>query len=136
MSAFVGSGSQTAEGIIDLNNLYGSDRLSRVVAGGETVTLRVYRGGAMATLLHYRRTPSVSGLVAVQAPVKGFFADLNLDGKVDDTDFALFKAQYQTRPDDATYNPDYNFDNDPEGVVDALDFSRFAPEYGRTDVPP
>lgn len=135
VSAFVGSGSVLAEGVIDLNNLYGLDHLSRAVVGGETVTLQVYRGGALATLLHYRRVPVSSGIAAVKGPVKGFFADLNLDRKVDDTDFALFRDHYKTVPNDAAYNPDFNFDNDPAGQVDVRDFSRFAPEYGRTDVP-
>ena len=134
VSAFVGSGSVSAEGVIDLNNLYGSDHLSRTMVNGETVTLQVYRGGALATLLHYRLAPVSSGVAAVQGPVKGFFADLNLDRKVDDADFALFRDHYKTLPNDATYNPDFNFDNDPTGQIDVRDFSRFAPEYGRTDV--
>jgi hypothetical protein len=73
-------------------------------------------------------------MVYVVEPVKGFFADINLDGKVDDEDFAAFKAQYRTSSNDPSYNPDFNFVDDPEGKVDARDFSKFSKEYGRTNV--
>ena len=73
-------------------------------------------------------------MVYVVEPAKGFFADINLDGKIDDADFTEFKKQYRTLPDDVSYNPDFNFVEDTEGKVDAREFSKFSKEYGRTDV--
>lgn len=134
ISAFVGDGAVSPEGILDLNNLFGIDGSSLAVAGGETITLRVYRAGGLSTLTHYRRTPQNSGACSVVGLQKGFFADINLDRTVDDQDFLLFKAQYRTMPDDASYNPDFNFIEDPESKVDVRDFSRFSQEYGRQNV--
>jgi hypothetical protein len=134
LSAFVGAGTAAPEGVIDLNNLFGADMTSLWVKGGEQAQIRFYRGGALSTLLHYRRLPLNSGTVSALEPVKGFFADINLDGKVDDLDFAEFRKQYRTAPDDATYNPDYKFVQTPSGKIDAQDFARFAKEYGRTGV--
>jgi hypothetical protein len=134
VTAFVGVGAIAPEGIIDLNNLFGTDMTSLPITGGEKAVLNVYRGGNLSTLFHYRKLPVSTGTVAVGEPVKGFFADINLDGKVDDQDFAEFRKQYRTAPEDSNYNPDYNFVEDPNGKVDAMDFVRFAAEYGRTDV--
>lgn len=134
VSAFTGVGSISPESLLDLNNLFGLDLTSLAVWGGEKALLTVYRGGTLSTLLHYRKLPATSGAVAVAEPVKGFFADINLDGKVDDLDFAEFRKQYRTAPDDVTYNPDFNFVDDPAGKIDARNFARFAKEYGRTDV--
>jgi hypothetical protein len=74
--------------------------------------------------------------VAVNEPVKGFFADINLDGKVDEADFAEFRKQYRTEPDDGTYNPDYNFfPLSTLDKIDAQDFAAFAKEYGKAVAP-
>jgi hypothetical protein len=73
-------------------------------------------------------------MVYVVDPLKGFFADVNLDGRVDDLDFAEFRKHYRTSPDDTNYNPDFNFVEDAEGKVDVREFSKFSKEYGRTDV--
>ncbi len=135
LSAFVGDGVAAPEGVIDLNNLFGADRISKAVSGGEVSQIRFYRGGAFSTLLHYRRIASRSGTGQSAEPVKGFFADINLDGTVDDTDFEAFKNQYRTAPDDAVYNPDFKFVQTTNGNVGAQDFTRFSREYGRTDVP-
>jgi hypothetical protein len=135
LSAFVGNGITMPEGLIDLNNLFGSDRTSMLINGGEITQLRFYRGGALSTLLHYRRIASNSGVGASMDPIKGFFADINLDGKVDDADFDAFRSQYGAAPDDPSCNPDYKFVQSPSGKVDAQDFTRFAREYGRSDVP-
>ena len=135
LSAFIGNGVTAPEGVIDLNNLFGSNRISQVVNGGEISQLRFYRGGALSTLLHFRRIASNSGVGTSMEPVKGYFADLNLDGKVDDADFESFRNQYRTAPDDPAYNPDYKFVQTPSGKVDAQDFTRFSREYGRADVP-
>lgn len=135
LSAFVGSGTSAPEGVIDLNNLFGPDLSSLWAQGGEGALVRIYRGGALTTLLHYRRLPLNSGVVAASEPVRGFFADINLDGRVDDADFEEFRKQYRTSPDDGAYNPDYKFVQSPSGRIDAQDFARFAREYGRTDVP-
>lgn len=135
LSTFVGSGVATPEGVIDLNNLFGADRLTRAVTGGEITQLRFYRGGALSTLLHYRRIASNSGKGLASEPVKGFFADSNLDGNVNDADFEAFRSQYRTVPDDPAYNPDFKFVQTPSGKVDAQDFTRFSREYGRTGVP-
>lgn len=135
LSAFVGSGIAAPEGTIDLNNLFGADRITKAISGGEITQLRIYRGGALSTLLHYRRIASNSGQGLAAEPVKGYFADINLDGKVDDADFEAFRSQYKTVPDDPAYNPDFKFVQTPSGKVDAQDFTRFSREYGRTDVP-
>jgi hypothetical protein len=135
LSAFVGSGAAAPEGVIDLNNLFGVDRSSYAINGGEISQLRFYRGGALATLQHYRRIASNSGVGASMDPNKGYFADINLDGKIDDADFEAFRNQYRSVPDDPSYNPDYKFVQTPSGKVDAQDFTRFAREYGRSDVP-
>lgn len=134
VSAFVGAGISAPEGVLDLNNLFGQDLQSLAILGGEKTLLSIYRGGTLSTLLHYRKFPASGKTVAVGEPVKGFFADINLDGKVDDQDLAEFRKQYRTQPDDAAYNPDYNFVADPAGRIDAQDFARFAREYGRTNV--
>ncbi len=134
LSAFIGEGINAPEGILDLNNLFGNDGLSLDLIGTERAILRIYRGGGLSTLAHYRRVPQDGDMVYVVEPVKGFFADINLDGSVDDADFAEFKKQYRTLPDDASYNPDFDFVGDPEGKVDAKEFSRFSGEYGRTNV--
>jgi hypothetical protein len=78
--------------------------------------------------------PVNSNTIAVVEPLKGFFADINLDGKVDDQDFAEFRKQYRTAPEDAAYNPDFNFIGAADGKVDARDFAMFAREYGRTGI--
>jgi hypothetical protein len=135
LSAFVGSDAAAPEGVIDLNNLFGSDRFSQLIIGGDVTQLRFYRGGALSTLLHYRRLASNSGVGASLDPVKGYFADTNLDGKVDDADFEAFRNQYRSAPDDPVYNPDYKFVQTPSGRVDAQDFIRFANEYGSVNVP-
>jgi hypothetical protein len=134
ISAFVGDGAMSPEGILDMNNLFGGDGSSLTIAGGETISLRIYRAGNLSTLTHYRRTPQNSATVSVVGLTKGFFADINLDGKVDDQDFAAFKTQYRTMPNDGTYNPDFNFVDDPDGKVDVREFGKFSKEYGRTNV--
>lgn len=134
VTAFVGDGVLSPEGLLDLNNLYGTDGVNLAFPGNEKMSVKVYRAGALSALAHYRIAPQNSGQVSVAAFAKGFFADINLDGGVDDQDFALFKAQYRTVRDDATYNPDYDFVDDPDGKVDVREFSTFANEYGRTNV--
>jgi len=141
VSAFAGQGIAVPEGLLDLNNLFGLTGESLDLVGGETALLRIYRGGTLSALLHYRRFPTDTSLGGVGEPVRGFFADINLDGMVDAEDFELFKAQYRLQADDAAFNPDYNFLSVGEGQtvtsdrIDAQDFARFAPEYGRTDLP-
>lgn len=134
LSAFVGDSINSAEGILDLNNLFGPDAVSSDLLGNEKIVLRIYRAGGLSTLTHYRKAPLDMNMVNVVDPVKGFFADINLDGKVDDLDFDEFRKQYKTVPNDATYNPDFNFVEDSEGRVDAREFSKFSREYGRTNV--
>lgn len=134
VSAFVGFGLTAPEGVLDLNNLFGTDMTSLFIAGGGNTLLTVYRGGTLSNLSHYRWFPTNSGTVSVQESMKGFFADINLDGKVDDQDFAEFRQQYRTAPDDSTYNPDYKFVEGTDGKINAQDFARFAREYGRTGV--
>ena len=134
VTAFVGSGAIAPEGVIDLNNLFGPDMTSLTVQGGEKTLVSIYRGGAMFTLFHYRRFPVNSSSVSVADPVKGFFADINLDGKVDDQDFNEFRKQIRTDPESTSYNPDFNFVEDTAGKIDAQDFARFAHEYGRIDI--
>jgi len=134
ISAFVGDGITAPEGLLDLNNIFGPDGVSFFVAGGDRVLLTVYRGEALSELKHYRIVPTNTGLGYALEPVKGFFADINLDGKVDEQDFAEFRKQYRSTPEDVHYNPDFDFVADPDGVIDAREFSKFAKEYGRTDV--
>jgi len=135
LSAFVGAGSNMPEGVIDLNNLFGSNSASVWAKGGEKAQIRFYRGISLSTLLHYRRLASATGYLSAAEPAKGFFADVNLDGKVDDSDFEEFRKQYRTSPNDSAYNPDFKFVPTESGRVDAQDFTRFAREYGRADVP-
>ena len=134
LSAFVGVGTMAPEGVIDLNNLFGLDLTSLHIQGGEKAVLVIYRGGTLSTLLHYRKLPINDGTGGVGVPLKGFFADVNIDGRVDDQDFSALKQQYRTHPNDPTYNPDFNYDGSPEGAIDARDFAQFAKEYGRTGV--
>jgi len=134
VSSFAGVGQVAPYGVIDLNNLFGPDQTSLAVAGGEKTVIAVYRGGPLATLVHYRRLPVPTNGIAAAEPVTGFFADLNLDGKVDETDLALFKAQFRTAPNDTNYNPDFKFVPSPSGAIDAQDFTRFSREYGRAGV--
>ena len=140
LSTFAGEGIVAPEGILDLNNLFGVEGKSLDLLGGEKATLRIYRGGTLSTLLHYRRFPVDGGETTIADPVQGFFADVNLDGKVDGEDFELFKTQYRQGADDPAFNPDSNFFPVETGKtvagdrIDVQDFARFAPEYGRTDV--
>ena len=134
VTAFAGEGVTGPKGLIDLNNMFGTDGLNMDLAGGERLTLRVYEGDLFYTLTHFRKVKADSGLVYVVEPEKGFFADIDIDGKVDDTDFEYFREQYKTVPEDDNYNPDYNFVADGEEKVDVREFSKFALEYGRMDV--
>ena len=134
VSAFVGDGIDTPEGLLDLNNLFDDNGLSLDLGGGERLIITVYRGRALSNLMHYRKMPQDEGMIYVVEPLNGFFADINLDGRVDDQDFEEFRRHYRSMPDDLDYNPDFNFVEDPEDKVDAREFSRFSIEYGRTDV--
>lgn len=141
LSAFVGTGTVEPEGVVDLNNLFGVDGVSLAIAGGEAAQLRVYRGDTLSTLLHYRRFPTMSGTTTTTVSERGFYADVNLDGRVDAEDFAAFRDQYRQDADDAGFNPDFNFIAVETGgevrntdKIDAQDFARFATQYGRTDV--
>lgn len=134
LSVFAGDWISAPEGILDLNNLFDANGVSLEIAGGERIVITVYRGIALSALTHYRKSPLKSAMVNVANPLRGFFADINLDGRVDNGDFAEFRKHYRTIKDDAFYNPDYDFVEDPEGKVDARDFSRFSREYGRTNV--
>ncbi|MDH3973931.1 MAG: hypothetical protein OEV42_06590 [Deltaproteobacteria bacterium] len=134
VSAFVGEGGTLSAGLLDMNNLFDGSGTSMKLAGAERLTLRVYRGDLLFTLTHFRKMSANSGLVYVAEPEKGFFADIDINSIVDDNDFGLFREQYRSLPDDANYNPDYNFVTDTEGKVDVREFSKFALEYGRTDV--
>jgi len=140
LTAFVGTEAISSEGIIDLNNLFGPDMTTLQTQGKEKALITVYRGDtliteqrqSLATLTHYRKLPDSSNLLQAQEPVKGFFADINLDGKVDDADFQEFRKQYRSEPDDSIYNPDYNFfPIDVLHKIGAQDFAAFAKEYGK-----
>ena len=140
LSAFVGSGIAGPEGLLDLNNLFDLDGVSFDLLGGENTLLRIYRGGTLSTLLHYRKFPIDNGTGAVAEAVQGFFADFNLDGAVDEADFEIFKDHYRTAADDSGFNPDMNLIPLQETAVlsgdriDARDFARFATEYGNDSV--
>ncbi len=134
VTAFVGDGVASPEGVLDLNNLFGTDGTNINISGNEIMTVRIYRAGNLSTLTHYRKAPQNTGTISGVGLLKGFFADINLDANIDDGDFLLFKAQYRSTRDDTTYNPDYDFVEDPDGKVDVREFSAFSKEYGRTDV--
>lgn len=134
VSAFVGDGIGEPAGVLDLNNLFSESGISLDLTGGERLVVTVYRGGMLSTLTHYRRVAHDDGMVYVMKPLKGYFADINLDGSVDSVDFEKFKEQYKTLPDVDYYNPDFNFIEDDEDVVDVREFSKFSREYGRTGV--
>lgn len=134
VSAFIGEGIKTPEGILDMNNIFGADKTSLLISGGEKAILKIYRGGALSTLTHYRWVPQSSSSASVSGAVKGFFADVNLDGNIDLDDFNEFKKHYRTVSADTDFNPDFDFIADDREKVDAKDFSRFAREFGRTGV--
>jgi len=134
ISAFVGDGIDIPEGVLDLNNLFGNDGQSQNTLGGEILQITIYRGGGFSNLYHFRKIAQDNELVEVHEAEKGFFADVNLDGNVDETDFQEFRDHYKTMPDDDVYNPDFNYVEDPEARIDAKDFSKFSREYGRTNV--
>lgn len=134
VTAFIGEGIKTPEGILDMNNLFGADKTSLLIYGGEKAVLKIYRGGALSTLTHYRWVPQSSSSASVAGAEQGFFADVNLDGNIDLDDFNEFKKHYRTVSGDADFNPDFDFIADDREKVDAKDFSRFAREYGRTGV--
>lgn len=134
LSAFVGTGAVSSEGMLDLNNLFGKDLYSLDVKGGEKAQLRIYRGNTLASLYHYRRFPAKGDGALVGTPIKGFFADINLDGQVDEQDLAEFRKYFRTVPQDAAYNPDFDFVEGPDGKVDMQDFVKFAREYGRSAI--
>lgn len=139
LSAFVGAGTGAPEGVVDLNNLFSEGGRSLDILGSEKTVIRVYRGEkeGLSTLLHYRRFPAENGNVTVAQPVAGYyFADVNLDGKVDEVDFAEFKKQYEDAKQTSkkTYNPDFNFDNDDGDRVDIADFARFSVYYGKSNI--
>lgn len=131
LSAFVGEGVRAPEALFDLNNLYGADGFSADVPGGDRIVIRIYKGGLVSAVLHYRRLAQNSGFAAASEPLKGYFADVNVDGKVDDGDFELFKVQYGTVSSDSGFNPDFDFVEDAAGAIDVKDFSRFSVEYGK-----
>ncbi len=137
VSAFVGEGDGTnlTTGVLDLNNIF-SDSVTQSlnIAGGERSQIRVYRGGTLSTLLHYRLLPIDEELVNVLKPVRGFFADINLDADIDEVDFNEFRNYYRLLDNDGAYNPDFNFVINSTNRIDVMDFSRFAAEFGRTDV--
>lgn len=134
VSAFAGDGINAPECIIDFNNLFNEQGESLDLTGNEKIIITVYRKGTLPPLVHYRKVAPDINLVEVAEPVKGFFADFNLDGKIDETDLNELKKQYKMEPDDSAYNPDFNFVNDSEGKVDAREFSKFSIEYGRINV--
>lgn len=134
VSAFAGDGIDAPWSIIDLNNLFNADGENLDLAGNEKMIITVYRKGTLPPLTHYRKVAPDGNLAGVAASVKGFFADINLDGKIDETDLNELKKQYRMMPDDPAFNPDFNFVNDSEDQVDVREFSKFSLEYGRTDV--
>lgn len=133
LSAFVAEWGSGPEGIVDLNNLFDTQGLSLDTVGGERIVLRIYREGTLSTLIHYRRVPQDGKRVYVVEPQKGYFADVNLDGNVDDEDFVEFKQYYRTVPDDTIYNPDFDF-VPAVGGVDVREFSKFSRDYGKTGI--
>lgn len=134
VTAFIGEGIKTPEGILDMNNLFSTDKTSLIISGGEKAVLKIYRGGTLSTLTHYRWVPQSSSTASVAGAVRGFFADVNLDENIDMEDFNDFKKQYRTVSTDADFNPDFDYISDNNNKIDAKDFSRFAREYGRTGV--
>ncbi|MBI5234533.1 MAG: hypothetical protein HY880_09285, partial [Deltaproteobacteria bacterium] len=63
LSSFVGDWIDSPEGLIDLNNLFGTDGMSLNVKGGEKIALTIFRSGGLSTLVHYRRSPVNSEMV-------------------------------------------------------------------------
>lgn len=132
LSAFIGNEINAPEGYIDLNNLFNIAGTSLQVFDGSRTKLLVYRGTTFSTLLHYRKISVHAGSGMVEDVVKGFFADINLDGNVDVIDFELFKEHYMLEANDISFNPDFDFYK--TNKVDVFDFSKFSKEYGRIDV--
>lgn len=61
-------------------------------------------------------------------PIYNPQCDLNKDGFVDDADFTIFKAAYNSAPGSPNWNPACDFDGD--GRVAGGDFSLFLACYG------
>lgn len=132
VTALVGDGISPPYAFIDLNNVFGTAGTSLDLAGGERIQVTVYRKGLLSSLVHYRIMPEDSaGPLELQ---RWFFADIDIDGNVIDSDFEIFREHFRTLPDDRLYNPDYNFVQDADQSIDAREFSKFSREYGRTDV--
>lgn len=135
ISSFVGSDSFSPEGVLDLNNIFSSSGTTLDTLGGEIVKLTVYKSGTFSTLYHYRKLPVEGSYINAREPVRGYLTDINLDGDVNEYDFADFKNQYRKNDEDEGYNPDFNFiDVDTDQKIDVKDFGRFAVDYGRTGV--
>lgn len=134
VTAYVGDGTYPPNAIVDMNNLFDTDGKTLDLKGGEKLMVSVYRNGVLSVLKHYRLAPVDNNLSVPVELLKGFFADINLDGNVNNDDFGIFKDHYRTLPDDDKYNPDFNFIADPDGVIDAREFSGFSRQYGRTNV--
>jgi hypothetical protein len=134
VTAFAGDGTGAPGCIIDLNNLFNADGENLDLAGNEKMIITVYRKWTLSPLTHYRKVAPDGNLVRVAESVKGFFADINLDGKIDETDLNEMKKQYRMMPDDSAYNPDFNFVTDSGEKVDVREFSKFSIEYGRINV--
>nr|WP_320050530.1 hypothetical protein [uncultured Desulfuromonas sp.] len=136
LSIIAGNGVDSPEGLFDLSNYFDQQGVSLNLSGGENARLSIYRGLTLSTLLHYRTFPVDTGAGSVGTPVKGFFADFNVDGVVDSSDFELFKEHYRAGANDSEFNPDMNLvvaEEDKvtaEDTIDARDFARFASEYG------
>jgi hypothetical protein len=134
ISAYVGDDIAAPGAVLDMNNLFDSNGRSLDLTGGERFVINVYRRGTLDRLVHYRRAADEGSMVNVSSPLNGFFADINLDGNVDIFDFDMFKPQYKTGMEDVSYNPDFDFFDDSEGIVDVREFSLFSEEFGRTGI--
>ena len=140
VTAIAGEGIPAGEAVIDLNNLFGLTRASLDLQEETLVTLRVYRGNTLSTLYHLRKLPVATGEMKVAAAATGWNrADLNYDGIVDASDFALFKEQYRLTANNSAYNPDSDFvfvgtNDGADEVIDIRDFGWFAGQFGKQEL--
>lgn len=134
ITAYIGDGITAPGAILDLNNLYGLSGETLDLLGDDHIELVVMRNGSIDYIKHFRLVPADSGMAAPQKLLRGFFADIDIDRDVDMDDFDIFRGHFRAHADDDIFNPDYDFIEDSDLVIDARDFSRFSRQYGRTNV--
>lgn len=137
-----GSGSTSAEFVLRLDaessTLFSSTTggtfdVSSLIFAGVTYTLEVTaKASAFAFYFAAPVSSNANASFTLNASTRGATCpgDLNADGYVDDTDFTIFAAAYNTLDcADPAMLPGCPADLNSDGVVDDTDFTVFAPAY-------